>query len=153
MEASLREMDQKLSPGLDDLMILLRRRIALSKSFYILIDALDECEAAERRALLDALSLLSTATSGVRILVASRESLSVELRRRFPRMGHISMASVEACSEISLYVEEVLQERRRNETLVVGEPSLFDEIKDILIQHADGMYVPIITTCKGFTNI
>ncbi|RYP24628.1 hypothetical protein DL767_008572 [Monosporascus sp. MG133] len=44
MVAALRELDRKLCPSVEDLVTLLRRRIALSNSFRVFIDGLDECE-------------------------------------------------------------------------------------------------------------
>lgn len=73
------------------------------------------------------------------MFLASRESLSVELRARFPHLERILMASAGACSDISLFVEETVQERLRNKDLVIGDPSLFEELKCELIKHADGM--------------
>ncbi|RYP43678.1 hypothetical protein DL768_009779 [Monosporascus sp. mg162] len=42
MVAALRELDRKLCPSVEDLVGLLRRRIALSNSFRVIIDGLDE---------------------------------------------------------------------------------------------------------------
>jgi hypothetical protein len=139
METKLKDMGQNMVSGLEDLVALLRRRIALSNSFYIFLDAVDECDPAERRALLDILSSLGTAALNLRIFLASGESLSVELRGRFPHLERISTASTGADSDIGLYIGEALQERKQNGDLVVGDPSLFEEIKCALNQHADGM--------------
>ncbi|KAF4332948.1 ankyrin repeat [Fusarium beomiforme] len=141
MESKLKDMDQNMFSELEDLGALLQRRIALSNSFYVFLDAVDECEPAERRALLDILSSLGTATLGLRVFLASRESLSVELRGRFPQMERVSMASAGAGSDIGLYVGEALQERKQNGDLVVGDPFLFEEIKCALAHHADGMFL------------
>jgi hypothetical protein len=139
IEAALKELDRKLCPSLEDLIVLLQRRIALSNSFHIFIDGLDECEPAERRALLDTLMLIGNHTPGLRIFLASRESLSVELGARFPHLERILMASAGACSDICVFVEETVQERLRNADLVIGDPSLLVEIKCELTKHANGM--------------
>ncbi|RCI15228.1 hypothetical protein L249_6927 [Ophiocordyceps polyrhachis-furcata BCC 54312] len=140
MEAGLRELDRMLCPSLEDLVALLQQRIALSKSFYLFIDALDECDALERRRLLDALSLISNMISGLKIFLAGRESLSVELRREFPIAEQISMESVEARLDMSLYVEAALLQRMQTRELFIGD-SLHQELKRTLTQHADGMFI------------
>lgn len=139
METGLKDIAQNMFSGLEDMVALLRRRIALSNSFYIFLDGVDECEPAERRALLGILSSLGTTASQLRIFLAGRESLSVELRGSFPHMDCLSTASAGASSDISLYIGEALQERKQNGDLVVGDPSLFVEIESALAQHVDGM--------------
>lgn len=118
---------------------LLRQRIELSNTFYVFLDGLDECNSVERRALLDILSSLSTNTPSLRVFITSRESLSVDLRGRFLHMELVTMASAGQSSDIRLYVEAALEERIRNEDLVIGDPHLLEVIKDTLTQHADGM--------------
>ena len=100
---------------------------------------MDECDAAERRALLDALSSLAITASGLRIFLAGRDSVRMDLRGRFSHVEHISMTSDGVTSDIHLYVEAAVQERIRNEDLVVEDPRLLDDIKDTLTRHADGM--------------
>ena len=132
IENKLRELDRKLFVELRDWIDLLRQRIERTSTFHIFLDGVDECDPVERRALLDRFSSLATASSGLRVFIASRESLSVDLRGRFSRMEHVSMASPGLDSDIRLYVEAALQERIQNEDLVVGDPCLLNEIKDIL---------------------
>ncbi|RDA94437.1 hypothetical protein CP533_2254 [Ophiocordyceps camponoti-saundersi (nom. inval.)] len=138
MEAGLRKLDSMLYPSLKDLADLLRQRIALSQTFYLFIDALDECEPLERHHLLDALSSISNTTSKLKIFLAGRESLSVELRQKFPVTEQISTESVEARPDMSVYVEAALLERRQTQELCI-ESSLFEELKHTLAHHADGM--------------
>lgn len=139
LESRLRQLDRKLFVELGDWAGLLRQRIELSRTFYIIIDGLDECDSAERRALLDTLISLTTTVSRLRIFISGRESLYVDLRSRFSRMEHLSMASDSLRSDIRLYVEAALQEGIRNKDLEVELPSLLEEIKETLTQHADGM--------------
>ncbi|KAK4172309.1 hypothetical protein QBC36DRAFT_294484 [Triangularia setosa] len=141
VERQLRELNRKLFVPPGDWVGLLRQRIQLSRTFYVFIDGLDECDATERRALLDALSSLATTVSGLRIFIAGRDSVYMDLKGRFPRIEHMSMASDGLTSDIQLYVEAAVQERIRNEDLVVGDPCLLDVIKDTLTRHADGMFV------------
>ena len=140
-EADLVEIDQKPSTGLVELTVLLRKRVAQSKIFYIFIDALDEFEPTERRALLNLLVSLDSGGSGLRVFLAGRESLSGELKSKLTGIGHVSMASAQANPDISLYIEEALQEKIEERDLVVGDQLLILDIKQALVEHADGMYV------------
>lgn len=139
MERQLKELYRKPLVELQDWVRLLRERIEHSSTFFIFVDDLDECDVAERRALLDALSSLATTSTGLRIFIASRDSVSVDLKNKFPRIERVSMACDGLTSDIRLHVEAAVQERIRNEDLVVEDPCLLDEIKNTLTRHADGM--------------
>jgi len=142
VEASLIEVVLKPSPGVDELTVVLRQRLAQSEKFYIFIDALDEFEPKERRALIDVLaSLGSSGGSGLRVFLAGRESLSGELKDKLPGIERLSMASAGANTDVALYVNEALQERIENRDLVVGDRSLVLEIEQALMRHADGMFL------------
>lgn len=137
-EARLMELDRKLSSELGELTSVLRQAIDQSETFYIFIDALDEFEPAERRALLD--SLVSVASgSRLRVFISSRESLSGELRDRLPTIETVLMASPEAKIDIATFVEETLQRRQQNGDLMVQDQSIVDDIRRALINRADGM--------------
>ncbi|CAI0650533.1 unnamed protein product [Colletotrichum noveboracense] len=139
-ETRLKELDRRPSSELGELTSLLRRAIDQSDTFYIFIDALDEFELAERRALLD--SLVSVASeSRLRVFVSSRESLSGELRDRIPTIETVSMASPEAKIDIATFVQETLQRRQQNGDLVVQDKYIVDDIRQALINRADGMFL------------
>ncbi|KAF0323961.1 hypothetical protein GQ607_008666 [Colletotrichum asianum] len=139
-EARLKELDRKPSSELGELTSLLRRAIDQSDTFYIFIDALDEFELAERRALLD--SLVSVASRcRLRVFVSSRESLSGELRDRIPTIETVLMASPEAKIDIATFVEGTLQRRQQNGDLMVQDQSIVDDIRQALINRADGMFL------------
>jgi hypothetical protein len=152
MEADLAEMDQKPYTGLVELTLLLRKKIAQSKMFYIFIDALDEFEATERRALLSVLVSLGTGGLGLRVFLAGRESLNRELKGKLTGIEHVSMAPAQGNSDISLYIEEILQEKIEDRDLVVGHQRLLLEIKQALVRHADGMYVNSTPFSTSFTD-
>jgi hypothetical protein len=152
MEADLVEMEQKPSTGLAELMVLLRKKVAQSKMFYIFIDALDEFEATERISLLDTLVSLNSGGSSLRVFLAGRESLSGELKGKLTCIERVSMASAEANVDIALYIEEALQKRIDDRQLVVGDQSLILDIKQALVKHADGMYVDSTPISTSFTD-
>ncbi|KAH9231410.1 hypothetical protein K456DRAFT_1739761 [Colletotrichum gloeosporioides 23] len=139
-ETSLRDLDRKPSSVMDHLTELLRQRISQAAVFYVFIDALDELEPADRRALLNSLESLVTG-SRLRVFLASRESFSDELRQRIPNIEIVSMASTEASNDISTFVEETIEERQRNRVLRVREQSIIAEVRQALVKHADGMFL------------
>ncbi|RBA12849.1 hypothetical protein FPRO05_14071 [Fusarium proliferatum] len=139
IEHQSRELDQKHFVPLQGWAFLLRQRIENSGKFFIFIDGLDECSATERRALLDVLSSLATDTLGLRIFITSRDSVFVDLKGRFSHMEHALMTPVNLAPDIRIYVEASLQERMRNEDLVLGDPCLLNHIRDTLTRHADGI--------------
>ena len=141
IEAKLAEMDQKMSIGLGELTFLLHQRIKQSEIFYIFIDALDEFEPRERRALLGLLASLGSGGFTVRVFLAGRESLSGELKEKLPGIERVSMMSAVANADINRYAEEALEERMQNQDLVIRDQSLIVEMKQALTKHADGMYV------------
>jgi hypothetical protein len=138
IEHQLRELDRKHFVPLQDWEFLLRQIIKISGIFFIFIDGLDECDVAERRALLDALSLLATNTLSLRIFITSRDSVFVDLKGRFSHMEHASMNPVNLASDIRIYVKASLEERRQNKDLVLEGP-LLNHTTDTLTRHADGM--------------
>ncbi|KAH0435885.1 hypothetical protein CcaCcLH18_04667 [Colletotrichum camelliae] len=129
-ETTLRSIiRQSLDPAIDQ-----------SDTFYVFIDALDEFEPVERRALLD--SLVSVASgSRLRVFISSRESLSGELRDKIPTIETVLMASPEAKIDIATFVEETLQRRQQNGDLMVQDQSIIDNIRQALINRADGMFL------------
>ncbi|EXA28573.1 hypothetical protein FOVG_19830 [Fusarium oxysporum f. sp. pisi HDV247] len=141
VEYQLRELDRKYFVQLQDWAFLLRQRIEHSGIFFIFIDGLDECDTAERRALLEVLSSLAITTLGLRIFIASRDSVYVDLKGRFSHIEHVSMAPVNLASDIRIYVEATVQERMRDGDLVCGDTRLLNDIRDTLTRHADGMFL------------
>lgn len=139
IEIKLKELHKTLFVKLGEWANLLQYIIQQSTVHFILIDGLDECSAVERRTALKELSLLSASSPHLKIFVTSRDSVSIDLRGRFPRMAHISMACDSLALDIRAYIDASIQERLRNEELVLGDPHLEMEVKDALTTHADGM--------------
>ncbi|KAK2034715.1 hypothetical protein LX32DRAFT_375278 [Colletotrichum zoysiae] len=139
-EARLTELDRKPSSELSDLTSLLLQKIEQSKRFYVFIDALDEFEPVQRRALLGSLASVVSG-SRLRVFISSRESLSGELKDKLPTIHTVSMASAEARIDIATFVNETLEERQQNEDLMVQDKSIINEIRQALINHADGMFL------------
>ncbi|KAM3431877.1 hypothetical protein NHJ13734_007105 [Beauveria thailandica] len=139
VESQLINLDCAVFVHLDAWIDLLRYVVQQSTAFYILIDGLDESDAAERLAILDALSLLAATTSCLRIFLSSRESVELDLRGRSLAVSRVSMSCDSLMSDIRSYVNTSLQKRLENEELAFGDPHLLVEVNDVLTQHADGM--------------
>lgn len=106
---------------------------------YLFLDAVDECETKEKLEILKELSSLASSHSRVKIFLSGREGLASELEMRFPNIQRISTASDLARPDVGIFIEGVLQSKTEDEELVVGDMSLLEEIRDRLVQHADGM--------------
>ncbi|KAM3457747.1 hypothetical protein MY3296_000820 [Beauveria thailandica] len=141
VESQLINLDCAVFVQLDAWIDLLRYVVQQSTAFYILIDGLDESDAAERLAILDALSLLAATTSCLRIFLSSRESVEPDLRGRSLAVSRVSMSCDSLMSDIRSYVNTSLQKRLENEELAFGDPHLLVEVNDALTQHADGMFL------------
>jgi hypothetical protein len=134
-------MQLSLSAGLKNILQLLQKIVIGFKMLYIVIDGIDECEKKDREDLLHVLSELATIGSNTKLFLASRDSVSREIQKRFPTFDRISLNCSAAQSDIATYVEGIVHDKLRNEELIVGDSRLIEEIKVALIEGADGMYV------------
>ncbi|KAI1404230.1 ankyrin repeat-containing domain protein [Hypoxylon fuscum] len=139
IEESLRKLNSYSE--LDDIAQLLSVVTIASKRSYIIIDGLDECDKQNRVQLLGALSSLVDKAQNTKVFVASRESLAGDVRSRFGTHEHILMDNSAAQKDIPEYVNGMIQKCMENGDLEVGDPSLITEIKQALIQGADGMFL------------
>jgi hypothetical protein len=107
---------------------------------FIVVDAIDECEKAERKLFLSAMRRLMD-SSGVKlkIFLASGFHIGIELERALKLNHRMSMASLDAHSDIKTYIENSIAEKERDGELVVGQSQLIGEIQDALIKGAQGM--------------
>ncbi|KAF5025652.1 hypothetical protein F66182_2258 [Fusarium sp. NRRL 66182] len=123
------------------LMELITKAVEAVDRLYIIIDGIDECEPAERRDLLKSLASLVAQNQGVRLFLATRETVSSEIRRAFDSYEQVSMGCSSGQCDISTYVTSTINALVDSEDLVVTDPSLVDDIKEALIKHADGMFL------------
>lgn len=139
IETALGSMGQSSSTESEEVLELLQMGIAPLRTFYIIIDGLDECERNDRRDILQVLSSLISSSSKVKVFMASRENINREITKTFRVIEHISMGCPSGQSEIAAFVEDTLQERLETEDLVVGDPTLINDVKQALIEGAEGM--------------
>lgn len=156
IESSLKDLSQNPLSDTEELRSLLQKKIALARAYYIVIDALDECERSEREIVFDVLqSVIAPNVSKVKLFLASRDSINGEIKKWFPHLHHLSMGSPEALSDIMTYTREAIDGRLSNGALVVGNSQLVNEIQDALIQGSQGMSAIIHTNvfCSGLTAL
>ncbi|KAI1363191.1 hypothetical protein F5Y08DRAFT_251923 [Xylaria arbuscula] len=126
---------------LDEFVKLLHTTMPPPRPSYVIIDGLDECDRQDRRRLLAALSQLITVGGNVRLLLSSRESLLGEIRREFKAFKSFSMDCPQANSAISTFIRDIVRNKIINEELNIGDPTLEEDIKQALIDGAQGMFL------------
>ncbi len=129
-------------PEAQDLGILLKDVLVITKCSSIFIDAIDECSKSEWKLLLEVLRDIVVSCSGVvKIFLAIRQGIAEEVGKIFKSHYQVTMGSSKADSDIKTYIKDVLAEKRDGGELVVGNPELINEITDALVQQANGMLV------------
>ncbi|KAI2633880.1 ankyrin repeat-containing domain protein [Xylaria nigripes] len=138
-EKRLRELS--FDGDLDEIVKFIRDITHVSKPSYIIIDGLDECERPERLKLLKSLSSLVASATNTKLFLACRENISGDIQTHFSSMNRISVNASRVQDDIATYINGILQEKTEQQELKVGDPSLIDEIKQALVQGADGMFL------------
>lgn len=133
--------EKRTDPTLQQWTELLADRIALSETFTVFLDGIDECDSTEQSALLKQFSSLMASIHQVNVLISSRESLHKDKERLFNNCHFVTTNCSEAKIDIAVYVEGMIRERHNDGDLQLGDLSLLEEIKHKMVQHADGMYV------------
>lgn len=134
-------------PNVKELSVLLATVARLSTASHFIIDGLDECNDSDRREILATLGeLIRQIPRGIKIFISSRW-LDSELLESFKE---ISIGVSRDCSDIDLYVREIVDEKIGDRSIVIKDPRMAEEIKQCLIGKAGGMYGPVrllISTC------
>ena len=142
IETCLVDVLKTPSPEPQDLGILLKAVLVITKCRFIIIDGIDECLKSEWEVLLEVLRDIVVSCSGVvKIFLAVRQGIAEDVGKIFESPYQVTMGSSEADSDIKTYIKNVLAEKRDGGELVVGNPELIHEITDALIQQANGMLV------------
>lgn len=142
VELKLADLYQCSNLDVDDLEPLFGEIVASSPRHFIILDGVDECSKSETDVLLDVFARAYSASSNnLKLFIASRDSLDSDLHSRFEIFRHISMKNSEVQLDIQTYIEETITEKFKNNHLVLGRGELLFEIRDILVEKADGMYV------------
>ncbi|KAI9764860.1 MAG: hypothetical protein M1840_008006 [Geoglossum simile] len=140
IEADLERLLDDSPPDFEDISDLMEKVSSVPDEQLFVIDAIDECEKAERHLFLSALQRMANSPR-VKIFLASGLHIGIELERVLKLNHRMSMASPDAHSDIKAYVEHSIAEKERNEELKVGQPQLLIEIRDTLVNGAQGMFL------------
>ncbi len=125
---------QNRRPSLNDLKRLLLALCSQYTRIFIVVDALDECEAAhERRLLLPILESLPDART--RLFVTSRPN-NEDISQTFRKASRITIAAPE--SDLRRYITERIEERKDFASKLT--PDLKESITSTIPARASGMY-------------
>lgn len=117
IEADLKQLLRDFPPDFEDLNLLMEKVSLVSQEQFIVIDAIDECEKAERNLLMSAMRrLMDLSNVKLKIFLASGFHIGIELERALKLNHRISMASPNAHSDIKTYIENSIAEKRRTES-------------------------------------
>ncbi|KAM7213775.1 hypothetical protein V8F06_010838, partial [Rhypophila decipiens] len=120
----------------------LERKLMDSKITYIIIDGVDELAPEEVKIVTSTLkTLMGHPNIFLKLLLSSRDGRSNDLRKKFPRSGHLSLHGDGADEDIKHYITQVIDQRIEEGDLVVGDKALIGEIRDALTKGAHGMFL------------
>ncbi|MCJ1347158.1 hypothetical protein MMC31_005379 [Peltigera leucophlebia] len=129
-------------PEARDLGVLLKDLLVITKCSFIFIDAIDECAKSEWEVLLEVLQdILISCSSVVKVFLAVRQGIVEEMENVCEWHYQTTMSSSEVNSNIKIYIEDVLAEKKDSGKLVVDNPELINEITDALVEGANGMFL------------
>jgi archaellum biogenesis ATPase FlaH len=124
-------------PAEDTIHSLLHDMMDRIESKYIIIDALDECT--DREDLLTFIcDLVNSSIKGLVIMVTSRREKDIEEQLRSITNHNINIQSTVVDNDIRVYVQDRLGIDSR---LKKWPKCIQDEITDVMIENANGMYV------------
>lgn len=142
MEDQLKEAFEKTDLDAADfeLEAVLHNVVAHSCTITFVIDGLNECPQAERGIVLGILSrVMSSSRSRMKLFLSSREGVTEDIRRVFYTSRQVTMRCAEAQTDVTTYVEGIIKDKIESKDLAIGDIKLVGEVKDALIQGANGM--------------
>ncbi|RYP64493.1 hypothetical protein DL771_008737 [Monosporascus sp. 5C6A] len=141
----------------DELIQILLSLAANSRETFFILDGLDECRPDERKTMLDFFVQLLQATvpsSTYRVFISSREDF-YRSQRILSCVG-LPIHDTDLKSDITNYVVKTVDHRREKGQLNVRDENLVCEIKDKLINGAEGMFLwvkfQIDALCEGTSD-
>lgn len=113
------------------------------KTFFIILDALDECREEIRGILLSSLDALVGSGLPVKILISSRRD--ADIKSRLQRKVNIGIEATDNQHDIRTYVVSRIgrhmQDRTMDESLVSISPELQQKIIGVFEEKSNGMFV------------
>jgi len=124
-----------------DLTDVLREVISSCLAHFIVIDGLDDCTPSQRDIVLNMLAglLRNNPTASLKILVSSHDAMPQRLRG-IAHDEHTVLQSHNAFNaDVVVYIDNTLATRLEDYTLLVGNPNVILDIRNALLNGADGM--------------
>ncbi|KAM6539852.1 hypothetical protein FALCPG4_001605 [Fusarium falciforme] len=120
----------------DELRAVISKMSKLFRQTIIVVDGLDEC-GENTDSVLDSISELSMSTTTTSLALFSRDELNIRIRLH----EEFEEISIEAHKEdIELFVRAEMEQRIQNNRLKVNNLKIKDEIGEVLIMRANGMF-------------
>jgi hypothetical protein len=109
-------------------------------SLVIVLDGVDECSLAEMKVLLKTLrKLMSRQPSCLKLYLAGDDRITDLVRSSLHPDFVVNTHTSEAASDVKELVQQLVDVRKEDGDLVVGDPSLYQEIIDALYTASQGM--------------
>ena len=135
------QLCDKTAFDIDDLLDVLRRGLPSNHRAYFVLDGLDECDHSEKELLIEQLHKLQKVLV-LLLCVSYRVEPSNALELSFEQFIEPNFASIpDANPEIEAYIDAELNNCLESKKLVIGEPTLKEEIQDALLKGAQGMFL------------
>jgi hypothetical protein len=117
-------------------------RLEHDKTYYILLDGLDECENREIEKIAQLLNILcKSPVNRLKILCSGRPELETGLFKGVRPRYRITLAGKSVDSDIERYIDIELDQRLERDELKLNDPSLILKIAKALREGSHGMYV------------
>ena len=141
-------LDKNKLGDYETIFLLLQRVLASDLKAYIVIDGIDECEYSERRVLMEELKRLQD-TFSIRLCISLRLEPNNPLEVNTDGLMHTTITPIpDNSSEIGAFIQAELESCIESQKLVVGDPHLILEIRDILSQRSQGMFLWVVLLIK-----
>lgn len=125
-------------PDIEELFALLEQIARLPATAFLLIDGLDECEDSTRCQVLSFITrVMADSQSKIKVIVSSRWDLHIF--KASADFRQITLGSAGTCSDIDLFVRDIVDRRFADGSIEVQNPAMIQEIKRALIEKSDGM--------------
>jgi len=125
---------------LSSLTDLLAHIVDSSKGVVVVLDGIDECSLTEMKLLLKSLrSLVRRQPSGLKLYLAGDSRITDLMKSSLNPDFVLSTRMPEAGSDLKMLVQQLVDARRDDEDLVVGDPRLYRDIVDVLFTGSQGM--------------
>lgn len=123
-----------------ELTAFIAERLEIGKTYYLIIDGLDQCEASEIRYVVQSVAkLCGTPNRHVKVLYTGRPDLETEISREMIPVYKVTLREGKVQSEMNHYIDTTLHLYLQDKRLKVGAPGLVIEIYDTLRRESHGM--------------